>query len=330
MPRKRLIDCRGRVIDYLRLSVTDRCNLKCIYCLPPQKIEVLPRSEICSYNELLMVVSAASGLGVDKIRVTGGEPFLRRDVLDLFKGLCRIRGIKEVALTTNGTLLLPYLKKLKEIGIERINVSLDTLSEDLFQRLTGSSRFLSVLRSIHTAKDEGFRVKINMVVLKGINDNEIIRFIDHFLRQSIEVRFIEFMPLCGRGWKKDYFLSCSKVREMISSKYFLYPLPSLGVAQEFRVRDGKGLEGKIGIIAPMTHSFCPDCSRLRLSANGELRPCLFSNTRVRLLPFLRGDSLPEEKRRKIAAALHKAVSLKPLESWQKHIVEDVYIRSLGG
>ena len=219
----RLIDRYGRIINYLRLSVTDRCNLKCIYCHPPQKIKSLNRSELCSYGELLQLVRAASKLGIDKIRLTGGELFLRKDIVEFINSLHEIENIKEIVLTTNGTLLIPYIKRLKEIGLRRMNISLDTLSKDLYFQITGSHKFYSVLEGIHRATEEGFRIKINMVVLKGVNELEIPEFIEYFSKFSIEVRFIEFMPLCGLGWKEEYFFSYEKIREMISQRYNLHP-----------------------------------------------------------------------------------------------------------
>lgn len=325
-----LIDSYGRIIHYLRLSVTDRCNLKCAYCHPPHKIEYLNRSMICSYGELLRLVRLASKLGVDKIRLTGGELFLRKDIIEFINSLNEIEDVKEIVLTTNGTLLLPYLKRLKEIGLKRINVSLDTLIEDLYYRITGNHEFFTVLEAIHEALEEGFRIKINMVVLKGINEVEITKFIKYFLKHSVEVRFIEFMPLCGPGWKKKYFFPYERIKEMITRNFNLRPIPSSGVAQEFTLMDGNGLEGKIGIIAPVTRSFCSSCSRLRLSSNGELRPCLFSHTKVELLPLLRGDFSPWEKEDKIREAFKEVVKIKPLCKSKNHAVTGVYIRSLGG
>jgi cyclic pyranopterin phosphate synthase len=326
----RLLDNYGRVINYLRLSVTDRCNLRCLYCHPPHKIDYIDRSEICSYGELLKVVQVASKLGIDKISLTGGELFLRKEIVEFMSLLHQIEDIKEIVLTTNGTLFLPHLKRMKEIGLRRINVSLDTLSEDLYYRITGSHKFSTVLESINKALEEGFRIKINMVVLKGINEAEIIKFIKYFLKDSVEVRFIEFMPLCGYGWKEEAFFPSEKIKEMIARNFDVHPLPSSGVAQEFALNNGNDLRGKIGIIAPLSRSFCPSCSRIRLSANGELRPCLFSNDKVELLPLLRTNSSSNRKEKEIIEAFKQAVAIKPLCRGETHFEKDVYIRSLGG
>ncbi len=326
----KLIDGCGRKIDYLRLSVTDRCNLKCVYCHPPNRIEYMSRSEICSYGELLQTVRIASELGIDKIRLTGGELFLRTEIIEFISSLLKIENIREIALTTNGTKLLPHIKRLKEIGIKRINISLDTLSENLFYQLSGSHKFFDVLESIHTALEEGFEIKINMVVLKGINDVEIPEFLKYFLKKSVEVRFIEFMPLCGPGWREEYFVPYEEILKMIPGSYDLHPLPSSGVAQEFVLSNGNGMEGRIGVIAAVTRSFCSSCSRMRLSANGELMPCLFSSTKVELLPLLRGNHSPEDRAAKIKGAFKQAVKMKPMCMPKNHAVNDVYIRRLGG
>jgi cyclic pyranopterin phosphate synthase len=325
-----LIDNHGRIINYLRLSVTDRCNLKCRYCHPPQKINYLDRKNICSFKELLQIVEAASRVGLDKIRLTGGELFLRKDVIEFIGSLHEIEGLREISLTTNGTLLLPHLKKLKEMGLKRINISLDTLSKDLYFQMTGSHEFFSVMDAIHKALDEGFNVKINMVALRGVNEAEIPQFLHYFLENSVEVRFIEFMPLCGLGWKEDYFFSYRQIKEIISKRYDLHPLASSGVAQEFILGNGNGLKGKMGIIAPVTRSFCSSCTRLRLSASGELRPCLFSTKKVDILPLLRGNFSSDEKELGIKEAFKRAAGIKPESMSRDHVLNDVYIRCLGG
>ncbi len=325
-----LHDGQGRFIDYMRLSVTDRCNLACKYCHPPRQIEFLERSKICSFTELLQVVEVASKLGIQKIRLTGGELFLRKEIVQFMDSLCKIKGLNEVALTTNGTLLVPHLKWLKQIGIKRINISLDSLSKDLYYSLTGKDKFLSVLQGIHQALEEGFKVKINMVVLKGINETEIIRFIQYFSKRSVEVRFIEFMPLCGDKWNKDHFFPFKKIIEMITSRYALIPRPSFGVAQEFIVTGENGVRATIGVIAPMTRSFCTACSRLRLSANGDLWPCLFSTAKVGLLPILRGNFSAEEREKKLIEAFNKAVQIKPPNWPVGHAAGNIFIRTIGG
>jgi cyclic pyranopterin phosphate synthase len=325
-----LVDSRGRVLNYLRISLTDRCNLKCIYCHPPHSIDYLNRSDICSYGEILQIVKTAARLGINKVRLTGGELFLRKGIMDFIRSLSQLEVFREIVLTTNGLLLLPHLKVLKEIGIKRINVSLDTMSKDMFYHVTGSRKYDDVLEAIHVALQEGFKIKINMVVLRGINDCEINQFIDAFVKRSAEIRFIEFMPLCGSGWNGDYFFPFEKIKRTIISEYDLYPLPSPGVAQEFAVGNNRGIIGKVGIIAPVTRPFCGSCSRLRLSAKGELWPCLFSGKKVDLLPILRGDSHSVQIEQKIESAFKKAVALKTFGKQTHSVDNDVLIRSIGG
>lgn len=325
-----LVDSHGRKVNYLRISLTDRCNLRCLYCHPPHRIDLLDRSDICSYGEILQVVKTAVRLGIDKIRLTGGELFLRKGVLDFIRSLSQLEALREITLTTNGLLLLPHLKTLKEMGIKRINVSLDTMSKDRFYHITGSPKFDNVLEAIHVALQEDFKIKINVVVLKGFNDNEITKFIGTFVKRSAEIRFIEFMPLCGSGWNGDYFFPYEKIKRTITSEYNLYPLPSSGVAQEFAVGKDRDIIGKVGIIAPVSRPFCDSCSRLRLSAKGELRPCLFSGKKVDLLPILRGDSHSVQIEHNIESAFKKAVALKTLGQQTHSVNNDVLIRSIGG
>ena len=326
----KLIDGQGRVVDYLRLSITDRCNLKCMYCRPPYKIEFLDRSEICSYRELLFVARMASEIGIKKIRLTGGELFLRKEVIEFIDSLNRIENLDEVVLTTNGTMLAPYLGRLKEIGIRRINISLDALSEDLYFQITGSRQYSEVLNSIQKARQYGFKVKINTVVLNGINDTQLIKFIEFFLRDSVEVRFIEFMPICGRKWGREYFFPYKKIKDLISKSFMLTPVPSSGVAREFYLAGKNGPEGKIGIIAPVSLSFCSSCTRIRISSNGELRPCLFSRTRFKLLPILRGNISDEEKMELIRRTIRKAVRIKPWYAFTGQGKNVISMRNLGG
>jgi cyclic pyranopterin phosphate synthase len=222
------------------------------------------------------------------------------------------------------------LKWLKQIGINRINISLDTLSKDLFYDLTGKDKLYAVQEGIQQALAEKFKVKINMVVLKGINETEIIRFIQYFSKCSVEVRFIEFMPLCGDKWREDYFFPYDKIIKTIESRYQMTPRLSSGVAQEFFLTDKDGLRTTVGIIAPMTRSFCGDCSRLRLSANGDLWPCLFSTAKVSLLPVLRGDFSAEEREKKLIHAFRRAVQIKPLDRPVGHTEGNTFIRSIGG
>lgn len=328
---KKLMDRFGRAVHHLRLSVTDRCNLRCQYCQPPQGIEYYQRSQLCSFEEFLLIAETASELGIDKIRLTGGEVFLRKDILAFMRSLFAMKRFEEIVLTTNGTLLLPHLQELMKIGLRRLNISLDTLSPDLYTRITGRQSFFRVLEGIQKASEEGFQIKINMVVLNGVNSDEIPSFIQYFLSKSVEVRFIEFMPLCGSGWREEYFFSYKNILEVIHRSYDVRPLSSSsGVAEEFLLNDGNGLTGKIGIIAPVSHPFCSLCSRIRLTATGELKPCLYSNRKVELLPVLRADFRPTEKKKRIREAFSQAVQMKPYQYEKNHTDSKVYIGRVGG
>ncbi|MFC2156316.1 GTP 3',8-cyclase MoaA [Acidobacteriota bacterium] len=326
-----LTDDFGRKINYLRLSVTDKCNLKCIYCHPPQDVKFLERSEICTFDELLQIVKVAARLGIEKLRVTGGEPFVRTHVISFIGDLFKIQGLKEIVLTTNGTHLSSHLDKLKVFGLRRINISLDTLSEDLYINLTGSRKFHSVLEAIDRALIEGFQIKVNMVVLNGRNDREIPSFVEYFLKKSVEVRFIEFMPLCGSGWNQSDFTSLERIKSLLSEKFDVQPLSlNSGVAREFEVTNGDGSKGKVGIIAPLSESFCSSCSRLRIAANGELRPCLFSKNHLNLLSILRSRISQEEKEIKIIEAFQTAIKIKPFCCVHEPNEQNALIRTLGG
>lgn len=326
----RLCDPYRRSIHYLRVSVTDRCNLRCLYCHPPYEIRHLRRKELCTFEELLTVISLAARLGVDKVRLTGGEPLLRQGIMGFISRVTKIQGIRQVSLTTNGTLLHPYLRPLKEAGIQGLNISLDTLSESRFYELSGGHGLCAVLKSIETAVEIGFRVKINMVVLRGMNDHEMPGMIDRFLGSGTEVRFIEFMPLCGPGWKKEYFVSYQEMKTALERRFDLRPLPSSGSAREFALRKGNGIVGKIGIVAAWTRPFCLSCSRLRLSARGELRPCLFSPSSIDLLPILRQGLPVEERDSRILACFEEAVQSKPRVRPENCHDTGVHIGEIGG
>lgn len=323
-------DSHGRDIRYLRMSVTDRCNLQCFYCHPPEKIAYLHRDNICSYEELLLIAKVGAELGIKKLRLTGGEPFLRRGFIPFVRRLYTIKGIREIGITTNGTYLLPRLKELKAAGLPDLNISLDTLSEDKFFRITGRHGFFDVLAAVRQAAEEGFRVKVNMVVLKGINDLEISNFVRFFVPLSIQVRFIEFMPLCGYNWRPELFLSYDQILAEINKNFHLQAGSLNGVAREFAVSDGNGLRGTVGLIAPVTRSFCNSCTRLRLTASGELRPCLCSMKRSTFLPALRGALSRGEKIGIIRSAFEEAVRMKVQAKPSVFCRDEVHIGQIGG
>ncbi|MFQ5987820.1 MAG: GTP 3',8-cyclase MoaA, partial [Dehalococcoidia bacterium] len=288
-----LSDSFQRPINYLRISVTDRCNLRCLYCMPPQGITLSPRSEILRYEEIQAVARAAAGLGINKVRLTGGEPLIRSELTHLIRMLSEIEGIDDISLTTNGVLLRRYAAPLKEAGLRRVNVSLDTLNRGRFQRITGSDRLKDVLDGIEAAREAGLEpVKLNMVVMRGMNDDEVLDFARLTIEQGWHVRFIETMPF-GKGERLD-FIPAVEIKERLLSLGGLEPsLPSdsNGPAKYFRFSEAKGT---LGFISPLSEHFCFNCNRLRLTVDGQLRPCLLSDEEVDLRKPLREGTSPQE------------------------------------
>jgi cyclic pyranopterin phosphate synthase len=299
------IDSFGRSINYLRISVTDRCNLRCIYCMPPEGVPQMPHSEILSYEEIRTVVQAAAELGVCKIRLTGGEPLVRAELPKLVRMLSQIEGIEELSLTTNGTFLKKYSLELKQAGLSRVNVSLDTLKADKFRYITRLGELQDVLEGIEAAKKAGFDpVKINTVVMRGINDDEILDFARMTYEDGWHVRFIELMPFKGAA----EFVPSIELRQHISLLGKLEPCASItgnGPATYYRLAGAKGI---IGFISPLSEpSFCSRCNRMRLTPDGRLRPCLLGEDEIDLKTPLRNNASTEELKRLIL----KAVASKP-------------------
>jgi len=299
------VDSFGRSIDYLRISVTDRCNLRCIYCMPPEGVPHISHNEILSYEEIQAVVQVAAQLGVRGIRLTGGEPLVRADFPELVKMLSQIEGIQELSLTTNGALLKDYAQALKQAGLSRVNVSLDTLRANRFQYITRLGELKDVLAGIKAAREVGFRpVKINTVVMRGINDDEILDFARMTYKDGWHVRFIELMPFKGAAES----VPSVELQQHISSLGRLEPCVSIngnGPAVYYRLA---GAKGTIGFISPLTEiSFCSRCNRIRLTPDGKLRPCLLGDDKIDLRMPLRNNASMEELKRLIL----KAVASKP-------------------
>jgi len=269
-----LVDSWQRQLNYLRISVTDHCNMSCVYC-SVGSVPLLPRSEILSYEEIERVVQVAATMGINKVRITGGEPLLRSDLSRLVGMLSQIEGIDDIALTSNGILLSKYAVELKQAGLKRVNVSLDTLKRDGFKRITGRDKLGEVLSGIEAAHVAGLQpVKVNMVVLRGMNDDEIIDFARMSTNQGWHVRFIEFMPFGMLKAEALETVSAQEIRERIRSLGKLEPYTGKtgnGPAKYYRL---PGARGTMGFISPMTEHFCDTCNRLRLTSDGQLRPCL--------------------------------------------------------
>jgi cyclic pyranopterin phosphate synthase len=274
-----LLDSLGRVHTNLRISVTDRCNIRCFYCMPNENVQFLPRGDILSFEEIERLVRVMARLGVNKVRLTGGEPLVRSGLPRLVERLAAIEGIRDIALTTNGILLEEQAQALKDAGLSRINISLDSLSEETFRRIARRDGLDRVLGGIHAAKRVGFeKIRLNAVAIKGITEPEIVPLTLFAREQGMEMRFIEFMPLDAENqWQHDQVISGEENRRQIEEA--IAPLepaerpdPSQP-ATDFRFTDGVGT---IGFINPVTQPFCEDCNRLRVTAEGKLRNCLFS------------------------------------------------------
>lgn len=299
------LDSFGRSINYLRISVTDRCNLRCIYCMPPEGVPQMSHSGILSYEEIRTVVRAAAELGINKVRLTGGEPLVRADFPELVKMLSQIEGIRELSLTTNGTVLKKYARELKQAGLSRINVSLDTLKADKFRYITRLGDLKGVLEGIEAAKEAGFEpIKINTVVMRGINDDEILDFARMTYKDGWHVRFIELMPFKGVA----EFVPSIELRQHINLLGKLEPSASItsnGPAMYYRLA---GAKGTIGFISPLTETvFCSRCNRMRLTSDGKLCPCLLGEDEIDLRMPLRNNASMEE----LKSLILKAVASKP-------------------
>ena len=282
-----LIDEYGRIATNLRISVTDKCNLQCIYCFKTENVNWLKKDEMLSFQEIKRIAQVASELGVNQLRITGGEPLVRPGVSDLIKELHSIRGIKRISMTTNGVLLGDYISELGKSGLSRVNISLDTLNSDRFSQITNNNYFTDVLSSIIKAKKSNLIVKVNIVPIKGVNDKEILDFVNFAINHDLTIRFIEFMPFKGNDWSKDNLISANWVQAIISNKYDLIPIPQEHPSQTSRVFKINGLKGRIGFIASVTDSFCQLCNRLRLTADGNLRSCLNGKNETPLRVLLR-------------------------------------------
>lgn len=289
----------GREITYLRLSVTDRCNLRCRYCMPEEGVCKLTHEDMLTEDEMIMAVEAAASLGITKLRITGGEPLVKKNILSICERACAVDGISETAITTNGTLLPQMAIPLRQAGIRRVNISLDTLNEEKYRSITRRGELKEALDGIHAALDAGFeKVKINAVLIGGFNDDEIRDLAKLTMQMPVDVRFIELMPMYDSG---DF-----GPEAFIKGETVLAQLPEAlpqdadgGVARLYRL---PGAQGNVGLISPISAHFCGDCNRLRITADGRIKPCLHSDDEYRI----KGLS-PEEMK----AELEQAIFSKP-------------------
>ncbi|MBU2534815.1 MAG: GTP 3',8-cyclase MoaA [Chloroflexi bacterium] len=297
-----LSDSFQRPIDYLRISVTDRCNLRCVYCMPTEGIDLLAHEDILSYEEIYRVATAAAELGINKVRITGGEPLVRIGLSSLVGMLAQIEAIDDIALTTNGILLARYADELKAAGLRRVNISLDTLKPDKFRLITRGGDLDDVLEGIEAANTAGLNpIKINAVVMAGSNDDELLDFARKTVDEGWHVRFIEHMPF-NSEMASSSFVSVNEVRERLASLGELEPctFKGNGPAKYYRLPQAKGT---IGFITPISEHFCFHCNRLRLTADGRLRPCLLSEQEIDLRQPLRQGISAEELKKLIKRAV---------------------------
>jgi cyclic pyranopterin phosphate synthase len=278
-------DSFNRQINYLRISVTDRCNLRCFYCRGVQDFEFIPHKEILSYEEILRVGRIALEMGIDRFKITGGEPLVRKDLGSLIARIRSLSGVSDISLTTNGILLDDRLEELWASGLRRLNISLDSLDRAKYQRITGVDGLERVLTGLKRAIELGFEpVKINVVLLKDLNEDEVEDFIKLAFEIPVHIRFIELMDLSPA---EGYFVSATEIKKKYGEKYRLEPLEITGsgpVRNHYRVND---MAGSFGFIAPYSHNFCGSCNRIRLSADGKLRTCLFCEKVYDLKKLLR-------------------------------------------
>lgn len=307
------LDAYNRPISYLRISVTDRCNLRCVYCMPPEGVPWVPHEDILTYGEIETVVRAAAELDISKVRLTGGEPLVRLDIVKLVRMLARIPGVDDLAMTTNGLLLSRYASSLAEAGLHRVNISLDSLQPQRFRRITRGGPLEDVLEGMEAARRAGLEpIKINTVVIRGMNDDEVVDLACKTMEAGWNLRFIELMPVGNGGWLGDEWtekvVTAEEIRPRVESTLGTLEPAKMsaggGPARYYRL---PGAQGTLGFITPISEHFCYRCNRMRLTADGQLRPCLVSDEEIDLRrPLRRGAGVAE-----IKELLLKGVESKP-------------------
>ena len=311
-----LVDNLGREISYLRVSITDRCNYKCIYCKPEEQFEFIPHEKILRYEEIVEIIEEAVNLGITKVRITGGEPLARKGVVDFIKKLREIKKLEDISLTTNGFFLSEYAERLKDAGLNRVNISLDSLQEEKYKRITRGGSLEKALKGIDSALKAGLLpIKINTVLIRGINDDEVEDFVRLTLGRPLNIRFIEFM-LSGEELKDNYrdkFISVLEIKESLAEKYSFRPIDinsGNGPAKYYQIKGG---QGTIGFITALSQHFCKTCNRIRLTSEGKLRPCLFSNIEIDIKRAIRNTKADDKiiRSKIIRNNIGEAISIKP-------------------
>ncbi len=307
---KPLIDTHGRQIGYVRVSITDRCNLRCRYCMPETGVSWLPHDCVMRYEEYLRILDICISRGVDKVRITGGEPLVRKGVVDFIRSIAQIEGIRDLTLTTNAMQLKSMANDLKKAGLNRINISLDTLKREKFTHITRVDAFDQVMGGIRAAVDAGFSpIKINVVAIRGFNDDEIPAVADLTRRYDVEIRFIELMPMgCANRYGECDVIHAMEIKDIIEARFGRLEEVEYnhGPARVFRIQGAKGRIGLIGAVSES--SFCGRCNRIRITANGKLRPCLFSNQEIDLISPMRAGISDAE----LEALIEEGVRMKNL------------------
>jgi len=303
------VDNYNRRITYLRVSVTDRCNLRCIYCVPVKDLTLLNHGDILSYEEILRVLQTAAEIGIEKVRLTGGEPLVRRDFVHFVESVCQMSAFKEVSITTNGVHLKEKAQEIFDAGVRRINVSLDTLDPVKYAKITGRDYFDNVWEGLEEAEAAGFSpIKLNVVAIRGINDDELLDFAQLSVRKPYHIRFIEYMPIGhDNRWTPAKYISSDEIKSKLDSYSPLLKIPHLaedGPAKRCRFESAKG---EIGFISALSHHFCSTCNRLRLTADGKLRPCLFAEDEVDIKIPLRSGCSQED----LKCLFQQAIAKKP-------------------
>jgi len=303
-----LKDTFKRTIDYMRISITDRCNLRCVYCMPQEGLVPMQHKDILSYEEIMRILLIAVNIGVKKVRLTGGEPLVRKNVSHLIRLIKSIDGIQDLSLTTNGILLSQHAEELADAGLERVNISLDSLKASRYREITRCGNLDHVLKGIEAAEKAGLNpLKINMVPMRGFNDDEIGAFANMTLKTPYQVRFIELMPFGKENmWKPGYFISSEEIKSIVEGTGSLHPvrMRRSGPARYYKL---DGAIGVIGFISPLSNHFCNTCNRLRLTADGKLRPCLFSETEIDIKTALRSNAPDHE----IERLIRLSIQIKP-------------------
>ncbi len=303
-----LLDNHGRRINYLRLAVTDRCNLRCFYCMPEKGIDYLPKEHLLTYEEMVRLVSLLATMGIEKLRITGGEPFVRRDIMELFRALSRIQGIKQIHLTTNGTIAARWLPELKELGISSVNLSLDTLDPHRFFQITRRDDFEQVMSSFHKLISLGIPTKINAVLMQGKNEEDLEGLVNLTRSYPIAVRFIEEMPFNGEGARyAELHWNHLRILEALRALFpniQKVPDPPFSTSLNYHI---PGHQGTVGIIAAYSRTFCGTCNRIRLTAQGGIKTCLYGDSVFNVRDLMRNGATDEQVKMAFVEALnHRA------------------------